>query len=626
MGVSVPFLVYQLTDYCFKSDYNHICVFACCCICIGYPVGYSTLRDQVSNESHLKSENYGHEVFSIVYCSSLAGEIVSLKKRATNLRICPVAGCRSCSQRKLSQNMDYKHPEVAHRKAQFLRRAKRVPRSITTKRTEVRALASNKPTSTQFLSPSTSADCYKTVTKPTTNASGDSAASENEVEKEMETEVAEGTRDYPQCDIEYPQVNEEVETEEAEGTRHYPRYKMEHPMFLQFQRYLTGVDGGARSKKTALEMSVDISKFLYYASGPSCLSPCWERLTDQDQLLGYIGKLKRSSVGPEGQLSKLDAFTAALRFFKVEILSGKDVSGLHSQATRMLEVISGWKGTLLKERRNLRQKRLQELSCEDLSLEEVTALIECTQLWRQFDTTCTRAKRGETLSTAMLNQCSICLAASVLYKNWQRPGAVVNATVQEFEACKLMSRNEKASVYIMSVKEHKTAKEGYARLVLDGIDYARIVQYAGTVRKCLNPNEGSNKLLLLSGGRSINSLSSRIQSLSKSYGLVFVGNHHAVETFDSMENLRGKITNETESGTEKVRSTHSKPLQKRRLFSPEENSSVKQHFGKHIAKSTTPSLAECKSFTRVFQMNRSPKDIQDKVKNIIKYNSYISDC
>lgn len=93
---------------------------------------------------------------------------------------------------------------------------------------------------------------------------------------------------------------------------------------------------------------------------------------------------------------------------------------------------------------------------------------------------------------------------------------MVNATLQEFEACKLMPRNEKASVYIMSVKEHKTAKEGYARLVLKGIDYVRIVQYVGTVRKCLNPNEGSEKLFVLSGGRSINNLSSRIQSLGKS--------------------------------------------------------------------------------------------------------------
>ena len=34
MGVLVPFLVYQFTDYCLKSDYHHLCVFACCCIYI----------------------------------------------------------------------------------------------------------------------------------------------------------------------------------------------------------------------------------------------------------------------------------------------------------------------------------------------------------------------------------------------------------------------------------------------------------------------------------------------------------------------------------------------------------------------------------------------------------------
>lgn len=117
--------------------------------------------------------------------------------------------------------------------------------------------------------------------------------------------------------------------------------------FLQFHKdtYLTGW-GGARSRKTTLEMFVDISKFLYYASEPSSTSPCWDYLTDQEKALGYLEKLKRSSVGPEGQLSKLDTLSAVLRFFMVEILSGKDVCGLHSQATNILKAISGWKGTL----------------------------------------------------------------------------------------------------------------------------------------------------------------------------------------------------------------------------------------------------------------------------------------
>ena len=45
----------------------------------------------------------------------------------------------------------------------------------------------------------------------------------------------------------------------------------------------------------------------------------------------------------------------------------------------------------------------------------------------------------------------------------------MNATLQEFKACELMQRDEKASLYIMAVKEHKTAQEGYGqRLLLRG--------------------------------------------------------------------------------------------------------------------------------------------------------------
>ena len=65
---------------------------------------------------------------------------------------------------------------------------------------------------------------------------------------------------------------------------------------------------------------------------------------------------------------------------QVEILSLKDVGGLHLQATNMLKVISERKGTLWKEKQKVGKKTLQELSCEDLSLNEVTALIQCTQL------------------------------------------------------------------------------------------------------------------------------------------------------------------------------------------------------------------------------------------------------
>ena len=56
-----------------------------------------------------------------------------------------------------------------------------------------------------------------------------------------------------------------MEREETEGTRHYARFNIHHPSLMQFQKFLTGLDGGGRSEKTAGEMAVDISKFLRYA-------------------------------------------------------------------------------------------------------------------------------------------------------------------------------------------------------------------------------------------------------------------------------------------------------------------------------------------------------------------------
>ena len=44
-----------------------------------------------------------------------------------------------------------------------------------------------------------------------------------------------------------------------------------------------------------------------------------DRLTDWDQLIGFVGKIKRAGVGPEGQLGKLDALINALKYYKTHI-------------------------------------------------------------------------------------------------------------------------------------------------------------------------------------------------------------------------------------------------------------------------------------------------------------------
>ena len=53
---------------------------------------------------------------------------------------------------------------------------------------------------------------------------------------------------------------------------------------------------------------------------------------------------------------------------------------------------------------------------------EVNVLIENTQIWKKFDLMCTRVQRRETFSMAVLNECSIIFATSILLKNGGCPG------------------------------------------------------------------------------------------------------------------------------------------------------------------------------------------------------------
>ena len=90
---------------------------------------------------------------------------------------------------------------------------------------------------------------------------------------------------------------------------------------------------------------MDVSKYLRYTCGRS---PDWSRLTDHNQLIGFVEKLKREEVGPEGQLTKLDALNTTLIFLKVVVLADKE-HPLYCKATQIQAVIEGWKSTLQKQ-------------------------------------------------------------------------------------------------------------------------------------------------------------------------------------------------------------------------------------------------------------------------------------
>ena len=81
--------------------------------------------------------------------------------------------------------------------------------------------------------------------------------------------------------------------------------------------------------------------------GAAALAPSWDRLTDRDQLTGFMVKLKRAGMGPEGQLGKLEAITSALKHYKTYLL--KDATPPEQVKTDLiLTAVQGWKSTLRK--------------------------------------------------------------------------------------------------------------------------------------------------------------------------------------------------------------------------------------------------------------------------------------
>ena len=401
----------------------------------------------------------------------------SLLGKQRYARVCPVRGCSSRPQRKLSQHMKYKHPYLTPEQRQaYLRKARRID---PPQRKKGNVPAGNPTLKQLFASP---------------------IERSRKLEHDKQEETAFSDEDTPEFDEDVPEFDEDVSG--MEGTRNWQRYDIGHPMFYRFQDYLKGIDGGQRSEKTAKEIATDVSKFLWYACGRDSPNPNWARLTDRDQLIGFTDKLKRAKVGPEGQLSKLDALSAALKFLKVHVLADASHS-LYSKASLTEQVLAGWKTTLRKLKRKLRKSRLEKLSSEPMSLGETTALINSKSIWVHFNQTCVEAERGEGVSGTRLDQATIALAASILYKNWQRPGAVVNATLEEFEESKVVMRPGQKTLYIMNVENHKTAMEGVAKVMLQPLDHARVTQYVGCVRPLQDVHKSSSNLFLLTGGRVI---------------------------------------------------------------------------------------------------------------------------
>lgn len=87
------------------------------------------------------------------------------------------------------------------------------------------------------------------------------------------------------------------------------------------------------------------------------------------------------------------------------------------------------------------------------------------------------------------------VAALLLDKSWQRPGALANCTMGEYRSACLVIREggNGADLFVKSVKEHKTGTKRAARLLLSSTHLPKLKMYVHIVGPIIDPNNSPPK-------------------------------------------------------------------------------------------------------------------------------------
>ena len=127
-----------------------------------------------------------------------------------------------------------------------------------------------------------------------------------------------------------------------------------------------------------------------------------------------------------------------------------------------LDQISKWKLTLCKEKKVLNHKRLEKLSEKELDVQKMKNF---TNMWSRFDTIITGIATSQPGSMTTQKDLKFCMSAvmlSILFHSWQRPAAVKNLILCQFQKAVKVD-----NVHVASVTDHKTGVGGAARLMFN---------------------------------------------------------------------------------------------------------------------------------------------------------------
>ena len=437
---------------------------------------------------------------------------------------------------------------------------------------------------------------------------------------------------------------EEAEGEtkgEAEGRRETrDAVDLTHPFLLRLKGHLISRHGRGRSPKEARLIVLTVARYLL-SCGPQ-INP--QFLYNTNTIDNYLSELESSGKSATSQHATLCRLRQGIHYVSMGLTLAED----SMMAEKCLKVVSNWVATLGKRARADKRVTLEDMSERPSpQLHNITSFARNQQMATLLHSTIEKVTKGEKVPAATSRRIMIWLAGALLHCNAQRPGAVANAALMEYNTA-TTSTHGRETYKTFLVSRHKTGTTGRAKLTADSHLSRHLDLYVQKIRPTL---EGIETGLLFPNqeGKQIDHLSRHISRLAKTLRVdipqTATKTRHAVAT---------AISEKSEIEREKVATAMSHSVQtqqlyykmnkgrrdavegyrvmeevrreggsgrgsgKRTPFTHEESEAISEYFDQHLSTGSEPAISECRAFLENHPLQRTPKQIRDKVRTLLR--------
>ena len=243
----------------------------------------------------------------------------------------------------------------------------------------------------------------------------------------------------------------EGEDHDTASSRPGTREMCQHtgPFLDSFSEFLMSRVGGKKSPRNAKGIVVNVSKYLYWCD-PSSLDI--SHLTMARKIREYIEGLE-GHVGPSGLQQHTSDIENALRFC-VHVREGADDElDFIARAESTFRKLKYFRASFRGEKSKKERARLEDLAEHLPDTSDTVTFLESASLTQVFEQCCSNLLKDPSLHD--YNKAVTICAGRLLYRNAQRPGAIVNMTLKEYDNAIVHGEGE-GEVLMIRVAKHKT--------------------------------------------------------------------------------------------------------------------------------------------------------------------------